>query len=355
MKKIAVQEAIGMELCHDITAMRDGFKGPAFRRGHVIREEDVEELLNIGKKHVFVWEDNAGELHEEDCARRMAVMAPVEGAHYTEPSEGKVLLIADRRGQFRVDTELLREINSIGDITISTLPDHYPVEKGARLASMRIVPLVTKEEQILRAEELCREKKLLDLKPYLPHKIGVVITGSEVYAGRIQDKFEPVIRQKMKKYDYPAEFAGVTICDDDTEMIVAAARKHMENGADLLLFTGGMSVDPDDVTPTAIRSLGAAIISHGVPSQPGNMTLVAYLNRQGTKDFALNGKHIGDVTILGVPGAAISMPTTILDVLLPQIFTGEKITKEDLIRLGDGGLCQLCTVCHYPNCTFGRY
>ena len=261
-------------------------------------------------------------------------------AHYTEPSEGKVLLIADRRGMVRVDTGLLREINSIPDITISTLPDHYPVEEGARLASMRIVPLVTKEENIRKAEALCEERKLLDLKPYLAHKVGVIITGSEVYSGRIQDKFEPVIRGKMKQYDYPAEIVGVTICDDNTDMIVNAARKHMEAGADILLFTGGMSVDPDDVTPAAIRQLGAEIISHGVPSQPGNMTLTAYL---------------GDVAILGVPGAAISRPTTILDVLLPQIFAGEKITKEDLISLGDGGLCQLCQPCHFPNCTFGRY
>ena len=265
-------------------------------------------------------------------------MAPVEGAHYTEPAEGKVLLLADRRGLFRVNRPLLEKINHIGDITIATLPDHYPVEPGARLASMRIVPLVTKEEQILRAEELCREEKLLDLRPYRERKVGVVITGSEVYTGRIQDKFEPVIRGKMKHF--PSQILGVTICDDDLDMIAGAARKHLDNGADFLIFTGGMSVDPDDLTPTAIRSLGAEIISHGVPAQPGNMTLVAYL---------------GDIPILGVPGAAISLPTTILDVLLPQIFTGDRLTKEDLLALGEGGLCQMCKACHWPNCTFGRY
>ena len=156
-------------------------------------------MLDIGKRSVFVWEENAGEIHEEDCARRMAAMAPVEGCHYTEPSEGKVLLIADQRGMFRVNRALLRKIDSIGDITICTLPDHYPVEAGARLASMRIVPLVTQETQILEAERLCREEKLLDLRPYQPKKIGVVITGSEVYSGRIKDKFEPVVRAKMKQ------------------------------------------------------------------------------------------------------------------------------------------------------------
>ena len=338
MKKINVQDAIGMELCHDITEMNDGFKGVAFKRGHVIRQEDVEHLLNLGKRTVFVWEEQAGEIHEDDCARRMAAMAPVKGAHYTEPAEGKVLLLADQRGMFRVNTELLKRLNSIGDITISTLPDHYPVERGARLASMRIVPLVTKEEQILEAERLCAREKLLDLRPYQPKKLGVIITGSEVYSGRIRDKFEPVVRAKMEQY--PCEILAVTICDDDLDMIVNAAKAHLEQGADFLIFTGGMSVDPDDLTPTAVRQLGADIVTHGVPSQPGNMTLVAYL---------------GDIPVLGVPGAAIKLPTTIFDVLLPQIFAGDRITKEELINLADGGLCQMCTECHWPNCTFGRY
>ena len=295
-------------------------------------------MLRIGKQHIFVWEENAGEIHEDDCARRMAAMAPVEGAHYTEPAEGKVLLFADQRGMFRVNTQLLKRIDSIGDITICTLPDHYPVEVGARLASMRIVPLVTKEEQIIEAERLCAKEPLLRLLPYQHKKIGVIITGSEVYHGRIKDKFEPVVRAKMKQY--PSEIVEITICDDDLDMIVNAAKQHLENGADFLIFTGGMSVDPDDLTPTAVRQLGADIITYGVPSQPGNMTLVAYL---------------GDVPILGVPGAAIKLPTTIFDVLLPQIFADEKITKEELINLADGGLCQMCKACHWPNCTFGRY
>ncbi len=338
MKKIKVHDAIGMELCHDITEMNDGFKGVAFKRGHIIQKEDVEHMLNIGKRTVFVWEENAGEIHEDDCARRMAAMASVQGAHYTEPAEGKVLLFADVRGMFRVNTKLLKKINSIGDITICTLPDHYPVEAGARLASMRIVPLVTKEEQIIEAEQLCAQQKLLELKPYQHKKIGVIITGSEVYSGRTKDKFEPIIRQKMAQY--PCQIMGVTVCDDDPDLIANAAKVHLENGADFLIFTGGMSVDPDDLTPTAIRKLGADIVTHGVPSQPGNMTLVAYL---------------GDVPILGIPGAAIKLPTTVFDVLLPQVFAGERITKEDLTNLADGGLCQMCKSCHWPNCTFGRY
>ncbi len=338
MKKVRVEEAIGMELCHDVTAMRDGFKGALFTRGHVIREEDIPALLDIGKQYIFVWEPEAGEIHEEECAQRLAAANPVEGAHYTGPSEGKVLLFADRPGLFRVDRDQLYRINRIGDITIATLPDHYPAQPGARLASMRIIPLVTEASQIEEAEQICAEKPLLQLIPYRHRKVGVVITGSEIFHGRIQDKFEPVVRAKLARF--PAEILGITICDDDLDMIVSAARDHLTKGADLLLFTGGMSVDPDDLTPTAIKALGAEIISYGVPSQPGNMTLVAYQ---------------GDVPILGLPGAAISLPTTVFDVLLPQIFTDEKITKEDLLQLAEGGLCQMCQSCHWPNCTFGRY
>ena len=349
MKKVRVEDAVGMTLCHDLTAMFDGFKGALFERGHVIEEADIPRMLDIGKQTVFVWEENAGEIHEEDAALRMAAMCPVEGAHYTEPSEGKVLLNADTEGMLKVDVDLLRKVDAIEDLTITTLPDHYPVRAGERLASMRIVPLVTKEENIIAAEKLCEGKQLIRLMPYRPLKAGVVITGSEVYSGRIKDKFEPVVRAKLGQY--PGEIVGVTICDDDTDMIVAAAKKHLDNGADFLIFSGGMSVDPDDVTPSSIRRLAAevlgdekaaddAILTHGVPSQPGNMTLIAY---------------IGDIPVLGVPGAAISLPTTVFDVVLPQIYAGLKFTMEDVIRLADGGVCQLCKPCHFPNCTFGRY
>ncbi len=318
MKKLKIEDAIGKTLCHDISAMRDGFKGAAFKRGHVITKEDIPAFLDLGKHTVFVWEDHAGEVHEEDAALRMAAMAPVEGAHYTAPSEGKVLLIADTRGMFRVDTALQKEINSIGDITISS--PSRPLSGGAwgRLASMRIVPLVTREEQILKAEELCKGRKLLDLRPYNHLKVGVIITGSEVYSGRIKDKFEPVVREKLSQY--PCDILGITLCDDDGYDHGRVPPVH-RSGADLLIYSGGMSVDPDDVTPTAISSLGADIVKYGLPAQPGNMTLVAYL---------------GNIALLGVPGAAISLPTTMFDVLLPQVFAGDKLTRNDLINLAEG-------------------
>lgn len=338
MKKVKVQDAIGMTLCHDITAMVDGFKGAAFKRGHVITQEDIPKLLDIGKQHVFIWEENAGEIHEEDAARRLSQMTTVNGAHYGSISEGKVQLFADQDGMFRVDKALLAAVNRIGNITITTLPDHYPVKAGDRLASMRIVPLVTEERQIAEAEALCADKQLYDLRPFKPLKVGIIITGSEIYHGRIKDKFERVARAKLAHY--PSEILGVHVCDDELDMIVGAGRTLLAEGAELLIFSGGMSVDPDDLTPSAIREMGAEIVSYGVPSQPGNMTLVAYLDQ---------------AALLGVPGAAISRPTTMFDVLLPQIFCGDPLTKDDLIRLGEGGLCQMCDNCHFPNCTFGRY
>ena len=338
MKKVRVEDAVGMTLCHDITAMYDGFKGALFQRGHVIEEADIPRMLDIGKRTVFIWEPEAGEVHEEDAAKRMAAAIGAPNSHYEGPSEGKMILKADCAGMFRVNTALQRRLNSIGDITITTLPDHYGVVPGSRLASMRIVPLVTQEAQIAALETLCREEKLLDLLPYQKKKAGILITGSEIYSGRIQDKFEAVARKKLAAY--PCEIVGVEVCDDDLDMLTGKARFLLDAGADLLIFSGGMSVDPDDLTPAAVRALGAEVVRHGVPSQPGNMTLVAYL---------------GDAAILGVPGAAISMPTTIFDVLLPQVFAGARFTCEELTNLGEGGLCQLCKPCHFPNCTFGRY
>ena len=338
MKKIRVENAIGMTLCHDLTEMRDGFKGAAFKRGHVITAEDIPHLLDIGKQNIFVWEENADEIHEEDAAKRLAALFRVDGTHQQGPSEGKILIFADNAGMLLLDVQLLNALNHIEDVTVSTLPNHYPVRPDERVASMRIVPLVTREKNIIAAENLCAGKKILQLFPYKPQKAGIIITGAEIYSGRIKDKFESICRDKLSKY--PCEILSVKICEDDLNMLASSARKMLNDGADFLIFSGGMSVDPDDLTPSAVRELGCDVVSYGVPSQPGNMTMLAYLQ---------------NIPVVGVPGAAISMPTTVFDVLLPQIFAGVKITREDLIRLGDGGLCQQCRPCHFPNCTFGKY
>lgn len=338
MKKVKVEDAVGLCLTHDLTGMGKNYKGPVFKKGHVIAEGDIQKLLDMGKRTVYTGEPDPGMLHEDECARRFAAAAAVSGAHYEGPSEGKVMLVSDTAGMFRLNRGLLAQINSIGDITVSAIPDHFRVEAGDRLASMRIVPLYTREDDIVKAEELCRGSRLFEILPYHPLKAGVIITGSEIYNKRIDDLFEPVVRQKLSYF--PGEVLDVTICDDDTDMITGAARRMLDDGADLLIFAGGMSVDPDDLTPGAIKTLGAQIVSYGLPAQPGNMTLVAYID---------------DIPVIGVPGAAVSMPVTMFDVLLPQIFTKVKFTKQDLMNLAEGGLCRQCGTCHFPECTFGRY
>ena len=341
MKKIKTEDAVGMTLCHDITEVREGFKGRAFRRGQVITAQDVPHLLDLGKKHIYVWEENAGEIHEEDAALRLAAMAPVAGAEYTGPSEGKMTLTAKVDGLFRVNRPLLDQINQIGEITITTLPDHYPVQAGMRLAGARIIPLVCQETEIQEAERLTAQadRPLMELLPYREHlPVGIIVTGSEVYSGRIRDRFEPVIREKVGAFG--ADVLGCIFCDDDLTMLLSAIDKWKSRGAKIIIMTGGMSVDPDDLTPTAIRQSGAEVVTQGVPAQPGNMFTVAYLE---------------DVAILGVPGAAIHAKTTMLDVALPQAFTGVPFTRQELRSLGAGGLCQGCRECRWPNCTFGRY
>lgn len=338
MKKIDVYSAVGLPLCHDITAMKEGFKGALFKRGHIIEQKDIPVLLDLGKKTVYVWEEAENLIHEDDAAIELENLLKTENTVFTDVVEGKTVMLADCDGMFKVDTQLLTAINSIDDITVTTLPNHYPVKKGERLASMRIVPLATDKENIEKAQQLCNGKKVADLLPYKHLKAGIIITGSEFYAGRIKDRFEAIAKNKLA--NYPCTVIGAKICDDNTDMICCAAESFIAQGADIVIFSGGMSVDPDDVTQAAIGQLGAEIVSYGVPSQPGNMTLVAYL---------------GDVALLGVPGAAVSLPTTVFDVLLPQVFAGEKFTKQQLVNLAEGGLCQLCSQCHFPNCTFGRY
>ena len=339
MKKIAVEDAVGRELCHDITGIfPNGKKGAMFKRGHVIKSEDVPQLLDIGKSHVFVWEPEAGEVHEDDAALAVAEAVCGTGITYDKtPSEGKVQMQAARRGLFKVHSTALRGINSVGDYTIACLPGNIDVAEGQKLGGIRIVPLVTKRENVDAAVKIANENPpVFDVLPYKKLKCGVIITGSEVYHGRIEDKFEPIMRKKLAKFD--ADFLGAVICPDDLDVILNAIAGFNEKGAGLILLTGGMSVDPDDLTPTAIRSTGARVVTQGVPMQPGNMLTIAYQ---------------GDTVLIGVPGASMHSPVTSLDVFLPRIFAGIVITPYDIPVLGEGGFCSNCEICTYPRCYFG--
>ncbi len=338
MKKLRTQDALGRAICHDITAITDGKQAPLFKRGHVLRAEDVEKLLDIGKAHVFVWDPEADEMHEEEAALLVTEAAVGPNVSYAGPSQGKYVLRAETDGLLRVNSEGLLHLNRVPDYTIASLPDHMPIKSGMQFAGIRIVPLVTARAHVEEAVRIAKTHAPLFLvKPYRPLKVGIIITGSEIYYGRRPDAFEPVLRNKLSAFG--AELLGVTKCPDDLSLILDALSGFLEKGAELVLFTGGMSVDPDDLTPTAIRQSGAALVSQGMPMQPGNMLTIAYL---------------GDIPLIGIPSAAIHAKTTSLDVFLPRIFVGERIEKQDMQDTGEGGFCLNCEVCHYPICFLGR-
>jgi molybdenum cofactor synthesis domain-containing protein len=339
MKKIRVEDAVGETLCHDMTAiLESGFKGVKFKRGHVIVEEDIPALLDIGKSHIFVWEPEANEVHEDDAAIALTEAMCGDGLKYTGPNEGKMQISAAINGLFRVNSEALREINHVMDYTVACRPGNTPVFAGEKLSGARIVPLVTARANVEEAVAIAQANfPVFSVLPYQPLRCGVIITGSEVFYGRIQDAFEPVMRAKLPKFG--AELLGFTKCPDDLDAILAAIADFRARGAELILLTGGMSVDPDDVTPTAIRRTGARVVTQGVPMQPGNMLTVAYLDK---------------TTLIGVPGASMHSPTTSLDVFLPRVFAGVELTREDLIAHGEGGFCMGCAVCHWPICYFGN-
>lgn len=339
MKKVPVEKAQGMVLCQDITKIVPGeFKGVAFKKGHVIREEDVETLLELGKEHIYVWEPKPGEIHEDDAALRLARSMMGENITFDEPKEGKCTLISLRKGLFKVKSSLLHSINAVDLVSVACLPNNYPVEKDQKLAGARVIPLVIKEDNILQVEYLCRgSAPIFEVKPYKKMKVGIITTGNEVFKGRIKDKFGPVMKSKIKYFD--AEFLGLVFCPDDIDEIQQAILKLVAQGAEMIILTGGMSVDPDDLTPGAIRKTGARIVTYGVPVQPGNMFLLAYL---------------GNTVLMGVPGCAMFFRTTVLDAVLPRAFAGEVLEKEDFIKMGEGGFCSSCKDCSYPNCYFCR-
>lgn len=339
MKAIPVKESVGSVLCQDITKIVPGeFKGAQFKKGHIIQEEDIPILLSLGKEHLYVWETKEGDLHENEAALRIAQAVCGENIAYDEnPGEGKCGLTAKIRGLFQVDSPRLIEINSIEYVTVATLPGHYQVEEGSRLGGARVVPLVVESAVVEGVEEICRSGPVLRVAPYQPLRCGIVTTGSEVYKGLIQDKFGPVMREKIEFYG--GVYLGQLICPDDAGEISAAIARFKSQGADLIINTGGMSVDPDDVTPAAIRSTGARVITYGAPVQPGNMLMLAYW---------------GDTALVGVPGCAMYFKTTVLDPILSRIFVGDRLSKEDFARMGEGGFCQSCEVCRYPLCYFCR-
>ena len=339
MKLLRVEDAVGQVLCHDITQIIPGVtKDAVFRKGHIIRAEDIPVLLRVGKEHIYVWENNENMLHENDAADILRALCQGPHMRASAPKEGKIELTAEADGLLLVDTERLRAVNALGDMMIATRAGGFPVKQGDKLCGTRVIPLVIEKAKMERARQAAGPDPLLQLLPFRPRPFGVVTTGSEVKKGLIQDAFTPVLADKLAEYG--CELAAHAVCGDDADEITAAIAKMADEGAELILCTGGMSVDPDDRTPLAIRNAGAAIVSYGAPVLPGAMFLMAYLP---------DGRPV-----CGLPGCVMYAKRTIFDLVLPRLLADVPVTPQWLAGLGHGGLCLGCDVCHFPNCGFGK-
>lgn len=341
MKLIRTEDAVGSVLCHDLTQIIKGVtKDAVFRKGHIVQPKDIPVLLSIGKEHLYVWEADESMLHENDAARILVDLCKSEGMSESAVKEGKIDLAAAVDGLFKVDSKRLQLVNSFGQMMIATRHGNTPVQKGDKLCGTRIIPLVIEKEKMQRVQELCGAEPLLKLLPYKIKRAAVLATGSEVFHGRIKDTFTPVIEAKLAEFG--VEVIHKEILDDAPEQITAAIKKAIEEkGAELVLCTGGMSVDPDDQTPLAIKNTGARIVSYGAPVLPGAMFLLAYYGE-------------AQVPVLGLPGCVMYAKRTIFDLALPRVLARDLITAEELAALGEGGLCLNCDVCTYPACGFGK-
>ncbi|MCL2111138.1 MAG: molybdopterin-binding protein [Clostridiales bacterium] len=337
MKEIRTQDAVGHIISHDITRIiPGGEKSVAFKKGHVVREEDIEELLKVGKSHLYVWENDGSVLHENEAAAVLASLVGGDELIRGEVKEGKIELFADRSGLLRVDKEKLAVLNAFGEVMVATRHDLSPVRPGDKLAGTRIIPLAISAE---RMDEVCQAaapSSVLAILPYLRKRVAIVTTGSEVFEGLIEDGFTPIVREKLEDFD--VEDIGNLKVPDNPEMTTNAIMRMVENGADVVFVTGGMSVDPDDRTPLAIKNTGAEVVSYGAPVLPGAMFMVAYL---------------GDAAILGLPGCVMHAKRTILDLVLPRVMAGLRVSLEDINGLAAGGLCLSCKECIFPACGFG--
>ena len=324
LKVIPVEEAVGLPLAHDITEIIPGkHKGPAFRRGHIIRPEDVSKLLDVGKANIYVMELEKDELHEEDAARRLAKAAAGTNLKLTDPSEGRINLVAAISGLLKVDVDLLYRFNSLGELMLATLPGDRFVKEGTVVAGTRTIPVLVKESLVQKAEALCKDKPIVRLLPMPAKHVRLVVTGSEVFTGRIKDGFGPIVSKKVGEFGSSVD--SVELSPDDPDVIANHIKNAKQAGADVILVSGGMSVDPDDKTPEGIRRSGAKVETHGFPVLPGSMFLLAYL---------------GDTPVMGLSGCVLHDPFTAFDALLPRLIAGEKITRADIMAMGHGGLAK---------------
>ena len=350
MKLIKTVDAEGAVLCHDITQIIRGVtKDAVFRKGHIVTREDIPVLLSVGKDELYVWEKEEGMMHENDAAEVLVSMCIGDHMDKSGVKEGKIELSAACDGLLKVNEAGMRAVNGFGQMMIASRHGNCPVKKGDKLAGTRIIPLVIEEDKMMAAKAAAQKatggEPILKLLPFQNKKVGIVTTGNEVFYGRIQDTFTPVIEGKFEEYD--AEVIAHEIWNDDDKKVTEAILRMIEQGADIVCCTGGMSVDPDDRTPLAIKNTGARIVTYGAPVLPGAMFLLAYYEVK-------EGPNPRTVAIMGLPGCVMYAKRTIFDLVLPRVMADDEITAGELSTLGQGGLCLNCKVCTFPNCGFGK-
>lgn len=340
MKLVRTEDAVGHVLCHDITQIIKGVtKDAVFRKGHVVREEDIPVLLSVGKEHLYIWENDENMMHENDAAQVLYDICKSENTRPSDVKEGKIEVIATCDGLLKVDREKLNMVNSYGQMMIASRHGNFAVKEGDKIAGTRIIPLIIEKEKMEDVKAKAGDGEIFRILPFREWKVGIVTTGSEVYKGRIKDTFTPVIEAKI------AEFGGKKIAhrysDDDPEMIISCIREVLAEGAEMVICTGGMSVDPDDKTPYAIREVCGEVVTYGAPVLPGAMFLLAYYGEN-------------NIPVMGLPGCVMYAKRTIFDLVLPRVMAGEILERNEIDMLGEGGLCLNCDICTFPNCGFGK-
>lgn len=339
MKKVRVGDAVGMVLAHDITRIVPGkFKGVGFKKGHVVQERDIPGLLMLGKQYLYILNLSKANIHEDDAALRIAASICGEGLRWTDPSEGKSNIISKTDGLLKINTAGLLRINKMGNIIVSTLKTNFPCRKDQVVAGTRIIPLIISRKKIERVEIIAgRFKPVIRVLPYRNLKIGAVVTGTEIYKGLIKDEFDKYVRNKVNGYG--SEVVKKILAPDDPKFIADAICELVDSGCELILTTGGLSVDLDDVTRRGIQQAGARIVVYGAPVLPGAMFLYAHLN---------------DIPILGLPACVYYHSSTIFDIVFPRVLAGDEIIKDEIAEMGHGGLCMNCPKCQFPVCPFGK-
>ncbi len=336
IKTVRVEDSVGKVLMHDITSIVPGkFKGPVFKNGHIIEEKDIEKLKDSGKEKIYVFDISDNEYHEDEAANLFKRFAG-ENIITSEPSEGKVLFSSNTDGLVKIQKRMVNMINHIPDIVLTTIHSHIPVKKNDRIAGIRVIPLAVKKKNVEKALKY-GSCPIISVAPFKEKKVGLIVTGSEVASNRIKDRFHPVIEKKIRKYK--SNIHNFKIISDNAIKLKNEILKSVASGCNFIILTGGMSVDPDDVTKTAIRDANVKMVSYGAPVLPGNMFMAGYLN---------------EIPVFGVPACALFYNITVLDLFLPYIFSDTRITKKDIINMGYGGFCRHCDICNFPNCGFGK-